>query len=60
MQSLVADGKAYIRNADGRAEFHDIMTDAAELHDLAGSADAPTLLRLRETVKSLFDETRPK
>ena len=34
MQSIVADGKAYIQNADGRPELYDVINDMAELHDL--------------------------
>ena len=52
MQSVVADGRAYIRNADGRAELYDIMNDPAELRDLAGSTESQALLRLREIVQS--------
>ena len=60
MQSVVADGRAYIRNADGRAELYDIMNDPAELHDLAGSTESHALLRLRQNLQSLLEEARPK
>jgi arylsulfatase A-like enzyme len=59
MQSVVADGSAYIRNADGRAELYDIKNDPAELHDLAGSARPQSLNKLRQVVQSLVDEARP-
>ena len=62
MQSLIAEGKAYIRNADGRAELYDILSDPAESHDLAGSsnADALGLFRFRDSVQSLLEDTRPR
>jgi arylsulfatase A-like enzyme len=48
MQSLVAEGKVYIRNADGREELYDLENDPSETHDLAASNDAtPILERLR-------------
>ena len=59
MQSVVADGRAYIRNADGRAELYDIKNDPAELHDLAGSAQSQTVRKLRQIAQSISDETRP-
>ncbi len=59
MQSIVADGRAYIRNADGRPELYDIMNDPTELHDLAGSTEPPTMSRLGQILQSLFEETRP-
>ena len=39
MQSLVADGKIYIRNGDGVEELYDMEADRAEVHDLVASAD---------------------
>ena len=60
MQSLVVDGKAYIRNADGRAELYDLISDPAEVHDLAGSSDPLGLPRLRDRVQSLLEESRSK
>jgi len=48
MQSLVAEGKVYIHNADGREELYDLENDPSETHDLAASNDAtPILERLR-------------
>lgn len=48
MQSLVAEGKVYIRNADGREELYDLENDPSETHDLAASNDAASILeRLR-------------
>jgi hypothetical protein len=48
MQSLVAEGKVYIRNADGREELYDLENDPSETHDLAASNDAiPILERMR-------------
>jgi arylsulfatase A-like enzyme len=60
MQSLVADGKAYIRNADGRAELYDILSDPAETRDLAGSTDPQTLDRLRDSIQSVREESASK
>jgi arylsulfatase A-like enzyme len=59
MQSVVADGRAYIRNADGRAELYEIRNDPAELHDLAASAPSKAMIKLRQVVQSLLDENRP-
>lgn len=56
MQSVVAGGNAYIRNADGREELYDICRDPAEFHDLAGSAAPRTLLPLREALQSARKE----
>ena len=36
MQSLAAEGKSYIRNADGREELYDLAADPLEARDLAG------------------------
>jgi hypothetical protein len=48
MRSLVAEGKVYIHNADGREELYDLKNDPSETHDLAASNDAtPILKRLR-------------
>jgi arylsulfatase A-like enzyme len=48
MQSLAAEGKVYIHNADGREELYDLESDPSETHDLAASNDAtPVLERLR-------------
>ena len=60
MQSVVVDDRAFIHNADGRAELYDITNDPAELRDLAGSTESQALLRLRELVESLREESRPK
>ena len=59
MQSVVADGKAYIRNADGRAELYDIMDDPAELHDLAGSTESEAMVRLQALIQTMLEEPRP-
>ena len=56
MQSLVAGGKAYIRNADGREELYDILSDPAELHNLAGAANPRSLHPLREVLQSTLKE----
>ena len=44
MQSVVAEGKAYIRNADGRAELYDILNDPAELMTSRSRPARKTLL----------------
>lgn len=44
MQSLAAEGKSYIRNADGREELFDLTADPAESRDLAGSAGSEAVL----------------
>ena len=52
MKSLVAQGKSYIRNADGGEELYDILSDPADSHNLINSIDcSDSLTRLRETMK---------
>ena len=54
MASVVAHGKSYICNADGREELYDLLSDPADSRDLVGStASTDSLARLRETLKSL-------
>lgn len=54
MASVVAHGKTYIRNADGREELYDILNDPADSRDLAGSTGSiDSLARLRETLQAL-------
>jgi hypothetical protein len=60
MQSLVADGTAYIRNADGRAEIYDIIHDPTELHDLAGSTNPLDLDRFRTAIEFLRAANPPE
>ena len=62
MESLVAEGKTYIRNGDGSEEVYDLETDPAEVHNLSGAVDAPaTLERLRATAKRIRrEDTRPR
>jgi arylsulfatase A-like enzyme len=57
MQSVVAEGRAYIRNADGREELYDILGDPIELHDLAGSTEVGFLNPLRRTLESMRAES---
>ncbi len=48
MSGVVADGFSYIRNADGREELYDVLSDPAQLRDLAPAADSAEVLdRLR-------------
>ena len=54
MTEVVAEGKVYIRNGDGREELYDLEGDPREEHDLAGAAEsAPFLERLRAILKGL-------
>ena len=46
MHALVAEGRHYIRNGDGREELYDLGVDPAELVDLSASQE-PTLERFR-------------
>jgi arylsulfatase A-like enzyme len=52
MQALLAEGKTYIRNADGREEVYDIAKDPGEERDLTGSAELGMMERFRDTVDS--------
>jgi arylsulfatase A-like enzyme len=55
MKSIVSDGKSYIRNADGREEVYDVLTDPAELRDLAGLRGFdPLVEHLRDAVESII------
>ena len=49
-------GKSYIRNADGREELYDLVSDPADARDLVGSTatdSTDSLARFRETLKAL-------
>ena len=60
MTEVVAEGKVYIRNGDGREELYDLEEDPTEAKDLAGAAaSAPVLQRLRATLKSLHAAEKP-
>jgi len=55
MASVVALGKSYIRNADGREELYDIRSDPADSRDLVGSTDSTdSLAQLRDTLQALL------
>jgi hypothetical protein len=55
MKSVVALGKTYIRNADGREELYDLLSDPADSRDLVESIDSTdSLARLRDTLQSLM------
>ena len=56
MQAIVANGQAYIHNADGRPELYDIVSDPNELNDLSGATGAPALSRFEERVDVLRTE----
>jgi arylsulfatase A-like enzyme len=60
MQSVVADGKSYIRNADGRAELYDTAVDASEQRDLAGSTDSRTMAHFHDIVTSILADSERK
>lgn len=54
MRGIVAENRAYIRNADGREELYDIQNDPAQSRDLTETEDAPPILdRMRERLESL-------
>ncbi len=60
MTEVVAEGKVYIRNGDGREELYDLERDPREVNDLAGAAaSAPLLERLRATLKGLLAAEKP-
>jgi arylsulfatase A-like enzyme len=55
MQSLVAEGKSYIRNADGREELFHLATDPTESRDLAGTPGSEAVLaRMRPELDRLI------
>ena len=57
MSSIVANGKTYIRNADGLEELYDLLSDPADSHDLAGSAgSADSLARLKDILDAAIEE----
>jgi arylsulfatase A-like enzyme len=59
MQSLVAEGRHYIRNGDGREELYDLESDPWESRDLAGSAeDRSTLDRFRTDLARVLGDDR--
>jgi arylsulfatase A-like enzyme len=60
MQSIVASGKALIRNADGREELYDLSADPAETRDLAKSTGPEVLLPLQQCLQSALQETHPR
>jgi arylsulfatase A-like enzyme len=50
LASVIANGKAYIRNADGREELYDLATDPGQESDLAAAqASREVLENLRST-----------
>jgi arylsulfatase A-like enzyme len=55
MHSLVADGRVYIRNADGREELYDLESDPDELRDLTGSPEGPPAL---ERFRAIWEQLR--
>jgi arylsulfatase A-like enzyme len=58
MRGLVASGKSYIRNADGREELYDLAADPAESRDLAGSAGSELeLARLRSKLEGFLSDS---
>jgi hypothetical protein len=59
MKSLVADGKHYIRSADGREELYHLKTDPDERGDLAAYPAASEILRrFRDRLSAMLkDET---
>jgi arylsulfatase A-like enzyme len=55
MKSIVSDGRAYIRNADGREEVYDILNDPADLRDLVGRTGSDALVEhLRGALESVL------
>ena len=61
MRSVVAEGRAYILNGDGREELYDLHSDPEEANDLAGSPEAEDELeQFRAKLKRLTRlEPRP-
>lgn len=54
MRGIVAEDRAYIRNADGREELYDVQNDPSQSRDLAETEDArPILDRMRERLENL-------
>lgn len=58
MQAMTAEGRSYIRNADGREELFDLEADPEESRDLAGSPDsAAVLARFRSRLAGIMPAT---
>ncbi|MBX6312588.1 MAG: sulfatase-like hydrolase/transferase [Isosphaeraceae bacterium] len=58
--SLVADGKSYIRHADGREELYDLQNDPREEQNLAGTAEGlPRLEPFRRALDRLDRDYPP-
>lgn len=62
MKSIVSEGKAYIRNADGREEIYDVLNDPADSRDLMGRTSTDTLVdQLRDALNhTLSSDSPPK
>ena len=59
MRSLVANGRKYILNGDGREELYDVFDDPEEDNDLAGLVDVQDdLQQLRELMEEVTTSTR--
>jgi arylsulfatase A-like enzyme len=59
MQSLVMDGRHYIKNGDGREELYDFENDPAEERDLADSEEGRRALeRFRRSLTTLLARNR--
>ncbi|HZW32889.1 MAG TPA: sulfatase [Isosphaeraceae bacterium] len=53
LQSIVAEGRVYIRNHDGREELFDLLNDPLEQHNLSGQ---PSLRPALDHFRGLLDQ----
>jgi hypothetical protein len=60
VKSVIAEGKVYIRNHDGREEVFDVLNDPLEQHNLIGEPTlSPSLDHFRRQLDQLLAPPGP-